>query len=122
MAAAGSLRSNARDMLRFLGACLEPPSGPVGRALELARRPHARIGKRLEIGLCWMISNRPRRPVVVWHNGGTWGFRSFAGFAPSRGTAAVVLSNTARAVERLGFRLVEGPCCVDTSESRAPRL
>jgi len=107
MPAAGSLRSNAEDMLRFLAACLEPPAGPPGPALGLAQKAHARIGKRLEIGLCWMISNRPRRPRVVWHNGGTWGFRSFAGFAPERRTAAIVMTNTARSVDRPGFRLVE---------------
>jgi len=107
MPAAGSLRSSAEDMLRFLAACLEPPAEPPGPALALAQVPHARIGKRLELGLCWMTSNARRRPKVVWHNGGTWGFRSFAGLAPDRGTAAVVMSNTARRVDRLGFRLVE---------------
>lgn len=107
MPAAGSLRSNADDMLRFLAACLEPPAEPPGPALALAQQPHARIGKRLELGLCWMISNRARHPRIVWHNGGTWGFRSFAAFAPEHGTAAVVMSNTARSVDRLGFRLVE---------------
>lgn len=107
MPAAGGLRSNAEEMLRFLAACLQPPTQPPGPALALAQQPHARIAKRLEIGLCWMISNRPRHPKVVWHNGGTWGFRSFAGFAPERATAAVVMSNTARGVDRLGFRLVE---------------
>ena len=30
-----------------------------------------------------------------------------AGYAPERGTAAVVMSNTARSVDRLGFRLVD---------------
>jgi CubicO group peptidase (beta-lactamase class C family) len=108
MPAAGSLRSNAEDMLRFLAACLDPPPEPPGPALALAQEPHARIGKRLEIGLCWMRSNRPRRPTLVWHNGGTWGFRSFAGFVPEDGVAAIVMANTARAVDRLGFRLVEG--------------
>jgi D-alanyl-D-alanine-carboxypeptidase/D-alanyl-D-alanine-endopeptidase len=106
MAAAGGLRSNARDMLRFLAACLAPPREPPGPALALAQRPHARIGKRLEMGLGWIVPNRPRRPRVIWHNGGTWGYRSFAGFAPERATAAVVMSNTARSVDRLGFRLV----------------
>jgi D-alanyl-D-alanine-carboxypeptidase/D-alanyl-D-alanine-endopeptidase len=109
MPAAGSLRSNVRDMLRFLDACLNPTATPLGRALVIAQRPHARIGKRVELGLCWVISTRPRHPKVVWHNGGTWGFRSFAGFAPEHGTAAVVMSNTARSVDRLGFRLVEKP-------------
>jgi CubicO group peptidase (beta-lactamase class C family) len=107
MAAAGSLRSNAEDMLRFLAACLQPPAQPPGPALALAQQPHARIAKRLEVGLCWMTSQRARHPKVVWHNGGTWGFRSFAGYAPARGTAAVVMSNTARSVDRLGFRLVD---------------
>lgn len=106
MPAAGSLRSNARDMLRFLGACLDPSATPLARALALAQRPHARIGKRVELGLCWMISTGPRHPKVVWHNGGTWGFRSFAGFAPEHGMAAIVMSNNARSVDRLGFRLV----------------
>jgi CubicO group peptidase (beta-lactamase class C family) len=104
MPAAGSVRSNVGEMLRFLGACLDPPNG----AFELAQQPQARISKRLEIGLAWLILSRPRKPKVVWHNGGTWGFRSFAAFAPERGAAAVILSNTARSVDRFGLRLVDG--------------
>ena len=107
MPTAGSLRSNVRDMLRFLAACLEPPADGPGRALALAHEPHTRAGRRLEIGLGWIIVSRPKHPRVVWHNGGTWGFRSFAGFAPERRSAAVVLSNAARSVDRLGFRLIE---------------
>jgi serine-type D-Ala-D-Ala carboxypeptidase/endopeptidase len=42
----------------------------------------------------------------VFHNGGTGGFRSFAGFVPGRGTAAVVLSCSARSVDRIGFELL----------------
>jgi hypothetical protein len=36
----------------------------------------------------------------------THGFRSFAAVACDRGIAGVVLSNTARMVDRLGLRLV----------------
>lgn len=107
MDAGGGLRSNLHDMLRFLAACLDPPAEPPGPALALAQQPHARIGKRLELGLGWMILNRPRRPRLVWHNGGTFGFRSFAAFAPEPRAAAVVFSNTARSVDRLGLRLVD---------------
>ena len=85
MPAAGSLRSSAEDMLRFLAACLEPPAEPPGPALALAQVPHARIGKRLELGLCWMTSNARRRPKVVWHNGGPG---AFAALRASRPTAA----------------------------------
>lgn len=108
MPAAGSLRSSVADMLRFLGACLQPPEGSLGAAIDLARRPHADMGRGVQLGLCWVIFARQGQPRVVWHNGGTWGFRAFAGFAPDQGRAAVVLSNTARSVDRLGLQLVEG--------------
>jgi hypothetical protein len=43
----------------------------------------------------------------VWNNGGRWGFRSFAGFAHGQNSAAVVLSNTARSVDRIGLELTQ---------------
>jgi CubicO group peptidase (beta-lactamase class C family) len=107
MPAAGSLRSSVEDMLCFLAACLQPPEGPLGAALELAQRPHVDMGRGVQLGLCWVIFARRGHRRVIWHNGGTWGFRAFAGFAPDRGTAAVVLSDTARSVDRLGLQLVE---------------
>jgi CubicO group peptidase (beta-lactamase class C family) len=107
MPAAGSLRSSAEDMLRFLSACLQPPAERPGPALALAQQPHARLSRRIEIGLCWIISNRRKQPRVVWHNGGTWGFRSFAAFSPESETATIVLSNSVRSIDRLGFRLID---------------
>lgn len=107
MPAAGSLRSSVDDMVRFLAACLQPPDGALGAALHFAQQPRARMGGGQQVGLCWFIVTRRERPRVVWHNGGTWGFRSFAGFAPEQGTAAVVMSNTSRSVDRLGLCLVQ---------------
>ncbi len=41
---------------------------------------------------------------IVWHNGGTGGYRSFLGFWPARDRAAVVLANSAAIdVEAVGF-------------------
>ena len=105
---AGSLRSTAADMLRFLGANLEPPAGPLGAGIELAQRPRARMARRFEIGLGWTIAPVRRRPFRMhWHNGGTGGFRSFAAFVRDAGTAVVVLGNTNRSVDRVGLRMLE---------------
>ncbi len=109
MPAAGSLRSTADDMLRFLAACLQSPPGVLGEALDLAQRPQAKLAARIQVGLCWLILTTPAGNSIVWHNGGTWGFRSFAGFVPDQNRAAVVLSNTARSVDRIGLQLMQDP-------------
>jgi CubicO group peptidase (beta-lactamase class C family) len=107
LAPAGSLRSSADDVLRFLAACLTPPPGELGAALTLAQQPHARSRLGIELGLCWIVSTPRKRPRITWHNGGTWGFAAFAGFAPDLGSAAVTLSNTVRPVDAAGLRLVQ---------------
>ncbi|HEX8830069.1 MAG TPA: DUF3471 domain-containing protein, partial [Longimicrobium sp.] len=44
---------------------------------------------------------------VVWHNGGTGGYRSFAGFRPATGAAVVVLTNSGGpGADDLGFHLL----------------
>lgn len=102
---AGGIRSSARDMISFLRANLEP-DGALGEALALARRPHARVSRRMAVGLCWLIDRRGSA-LVHWHTGGTWGFRSFAALNVGAGTAVVALSNRQRGVERAALRLLD---------------
>ena len=108
LAGAGALRSTAGGMLRFLEANLDPARTPLAAQLERIQRPRHRMGRGMQMGLGWLIvrSPGPYGPLL-WHNGGTVGFRSFAGVARDRGIAVVVLSNTARSVDRLGLRLVK---------------
>ena len=104
---AGALRSTAADMLRFLKANLDPAGTPLAAPLERIQQPRQRMGRGMQVGLGWLIvrSPEPAGPLL-WHNGGTNGFRSFAAVARDRGIAVVVLSNAARSVDRLGLRLV----------------
>jgi CubicO group peptidase (beta-lactamase class C family) len=57
----------------------------------------------LAIGLGWVRLDRPN--LLWWHNGGTGGYRSFAGFRPERRDAVVVLTNQARSVDRIGIAM-----------------
>ena len=108
LAGAGALRSTATDMLRFLEANLDPARSPLADQLERTQQPRLRAAKRLEVGLGWLIARQPGPAgPVLWHNGGTGGFRSFAAVARETGTAVVVLTNTARSVDRLGLRLLK---------------
>jgi CubicO group peptidase (beta-lactamase class C family) len=94
LAGAGALRSTAADMLRFLEHQLRPPDTRLGRAIRLTREPRP---------LGWHT-----RDEVFWHNGGTGGFRSFAAFAEASDTAVVVLSSSARWVDRIGAEILRG--------------
>jgi CubicO group peptidase (beta-lactamase class C family) len=105
---AGALRSTATDLLGFLEANLDPARTPLASQLERTQHPRLRAAKRVEVGLGWLIAHPPGAAgPVLWHNGGTGGFRSFVAFARETHTAVVVLSNTARSVDRLGLRLLK---------------
>ena len=108
LAGAGALRSTATDLLRFLEANLDPARSPLADQLERTQQPRLRATKRMEVGLGWLIARQPgAASPVLWHNGGTGGFRSFAAVARETNGAVVVLTNTARSVDRLGLRLLK---------------
>jgi len=51
--------------------------------------------------------HRCGRPRLIVHNGEPGAFEPSPASHPECGTAAVVLSNTARSVDRLGLRVLE---------------
>lgn len=101
MQGAGALRSTATDIAIFIAAAM---SGRVQDGSG-ATEPRATMNERNSVGLGWMIL-KSRGDEIVWHNGGTGGFRSFAGFSRKTGRGAVVLSNTVIGVDDLGFHLI----------------
>jgi serine-type D-Ala-D-Ala carboxypeptidase/endopeptidase len=93
LAGAGALRSSTNDMLTFLGATLEyvkSPLAPAMAAMLDLRRPTG--VDNLQIALGWHVLTM-RGHEIVWHNGGTGGYRTFIGFDPAARTGVVVLSN-----------------------------
>jgi CubicO group peptidase (beta-lactamase class C family) len=100
VAGAGALRSTAVDVLRYLRAQLDPDRTPLAEAIRLTRQPWE-PHRRMTIGLGWIRMKLPGGEMW-WHNGGTGGFRSFAGFSPELGQASVVLVNDVRGPDRVG--------------------
>jgi D-alanyl-D-alanine-carboxypeptidase/D-alanyl-D-alanine-endopeptidase len=106
LAGAGALRSSANDMLTFLEAflgCRESTLAPAMKAMLEVRRPAGQI----QIGLGWLLISTDGREIV-WHNGGTGGFRAFVGYDPKERIGVVVLSNasTPNGVDDIGFHLL----------------
>lgn len=104
LAGAGALRSTANDMMRLMEAMMGG-KGPLAESIRMAvseRRPAA---PKLAIGLGWHMWEGDRE--IVWHNGGTGGYRSFAGYAAKTGKAVVVLSNAAISADDIGLHLLD---------------
>ncbi|MGH7504287.1 MAG: serine hydrolase domain-containing protein, partial [Longimicrobiales bacterium] len=107
LAGAGALRSTVDDMLTFLAANLDPPESPLGRAIREAHEPRFTTDNpKLRLGLNWHILDTNGR-TLIWHNGGTGGYRSMLVFDPERHTGVIVLSNSNRSVDEIGLHLLE---------------
>lgn len=105
LAGAGALRSDMRDMLVFLKANVGEPRSALERALRTAHEPRAPAGPNMQIGLNW-LTRAVGEDRIVWHNGGTAGFRTWIGFDPARRVGVVVLTNSAHGADDIGFHLV----------------
>jgi serine-type D-Ala-D-Ala carboxypeptidase/endopeptidase len=108
LAGAGALRSTANDMLTFLAANLGYTKTPLAAAMaaEISiRRPTGVPG--LEIAYAWHVITKDGRSII-WHNGGTGGFRTFMGFDPQTRVGVVALSNVSNAegVDDIGRHLI----------------
>ncbi len=108
LAGAGALRSTGNDMLTLVAANLgdvKTPLAPAMAAMLAVRRPAGVPG--MEVGLGWHILTRDGHEII-WHNGGTDGFRSFLGLEPKTGMGVVVLSNaeTPAGVDDIGQHLL----------------
>lgn len=93
LAGCGAIRSNIDDMLLFAKASLNPPEGPLGKAIELAWTQHkpANNGNHA-MGLGWMIA---QDGSTRWHNGQTGGYQSMMLVSRQADCAVVLLCNTA---------------------------
>ena len=107
-AGAGALRSTVNDMLTWIHANADSTSRPLGPTLALTHAPRHEAGSpALTIGLAWHRLRTPLGRTIVWHNGGTGGYRTFTGYDEATGTGIVVLSNTSQSVDEIGLHLLD---------------
>jgi len=109
LAGGGALRSTVNDMLTFVAANLgytKTELAPAMADMLTVRRPTGTPD--LEVALAWHVSTRFGHDIV-WHNGGTGGYRTFIGFDPKSRTGVVVLSNagTPAGVDDIGYHLLD---------------
>jgi CubicO group peptidase (beta-lactamase class C family) len=107
LAGAGAIRSTANDMALFLEAALGLKKTPLDAAFARMRSVSRETGTpELQIQMGWHRFTR-FGTEIIWHNGGTGGYRTWAGFAPAKKLAAVALCNTSFSVDDLGLHALE---------------
>jgi len=106
LAGCGALRSTTADMARYVQANLGLYKNALYTVMQYTHQMREKTGQAdLAIGLAWHILTLSGTDII-WHNGGTGGYRSFIGFIPSRKVGVVVLSNAVFDIDYIGLHLL----------------
>lgn len=106
LAGAGAIRSSLHDMLIYLAANMGLKETSLYPAMQLSHQPrHDKAGNN-QVGLAW-VTSKGADGDILWHNGGTGGYRAFAGFVKETGKGVVVLTNSDKGADNIGFHLLD---------------
>ena len=106
LAGAGAIRSSTSDMSKFIAANLGYVKSPIAEAMELSHKVRHHKAGEMSVALGWHIKNGELGDVI-WHNGGTGGYRAFSGFVKETGKGVVLLSNSTADIDDIGFHLLD---------------
>ncbi|MBL4605448.1 MAG: serine hydrolase [Flavobacteriaceae bacterium] len=105
-AGAGGIRSTAVDMLKYLAVNMGLEKSNLYPAMKLSHKNSSSKESRRIIGLGWFTAKANDDLEIVWHNGGTAGYRAFVGFIKGGDKGVVVLSNSNANISNIGFHLL----------------
>ena len=104
-AGAGAIRSTARDMLKYADANSGKAPGSLGKAMQLTHDTTF-SDNQATIGLGWHYI-QPGDKKVLFHNGGTGGYRTYLAINTQKKIAVVILSNCATSPDQEGNALMK---------------
>ncbi|PIB32664.1 serine hydrolase [Maribacter sp. 4G9] len=106
LAGAGGIRSSTFDMAIFISANLGYTNTELIKAMELTHKVRHNKAGELSVGLGWHIKEGSNGDII-WHNGGTGGYRAFAGFVKESGQGVVLLTNSTNGADDIGLNLLD---------------
>ena len=104
IAAAGALRTNTTDLIKYANANLFTAIAGLNKALLLTHVKTLSKGTN-EVGLGWHFI-KLNDHVILSHGGGTGGFRTTISFDPDKKTAVVILANSAIDLQSEGYKIL----------------
>ena len=115
LAGAGAIRSTTSDMVKFLKANMVTNETTLNKAMKISHQvAYKNKEQKFEMGLGWHYAIDK---TVVWHNGGTGGYRAFAGFIEGTTKGVVVLTNSSQSVDDIGLKFLD-----DTRKLEMPKI
>lgn len=110
MAPAGGLICNANEMSTYLWQMSKPRNKKQAAIINRLTGPGTAIAGSMGVGLGWHYVTRNNQPTIYWHNGGTYGYSSFAAFIKGTGQWVLVIVNRFDANDTvsdvLGMRII----------------
>ncbi len=105
LAGAGGIRSTVNDLVKYVMANMTIAPKQLQEAINLTHKTTFSKAENV-VGLGWILPSKANSNLY-FHNGGTGGFRSFAGFDKERKIGIVILSNATESVDGIGFGLLK---------------
>lgn len=109
LAPAGGLKCTGTEMLRYF-TCMSKPINASSKAIiDSLTQPTLRLSPATSICRAWHTVERKNKPVVYWHNGGTYGFSTFGAFVKETGQFVLVIVNkfdTNNVSDMLGMTII----------------
>ena len=106
LAGAGGIKSDASDLLQYLEFMASQAKHPV---IQSVLTKTASINNQIAIAKGWHTLEQSGKTLMYWHNGGTYGFSTFAAFNPKNQNCIVVVINAFSKndiAERLGIEIM----------------
>jgi CubicO group peptidase (beta-lactamase class C family) len=95
LAAAGSIRSNAQDLLEYGIKTMALMKQPKGAGPLLIKPTYHQDQTTVTLGWHCNHNGTGKGPMIFSHDGGTYGFRTHLSVCPAKQWVAVVLTNLA---------------------------
>jgi CubicO group peptidase (beta-lactamase class C family) len=105
LAAAGCLRSNTADMLKYAALNLFSKDATLKNAIALSHKETFNLGQQ-QIGLNWFIQNWGWGNLL-FHGGGTGGYRSLLAINSTTKNAVIILCNSSTVLDNAGVALMK---------------
>jgi CubicO group peptidase (beta-lactamase class C family) len=110
LAAAGCIRSNTDDMLKYAVMNMPPSANAITdivlkNAISLSHQPTFDAGQQ-KIAINWFIQNWGWGNIL-FHGGQTGGYKSFLAINPTSNNAVVILSNTGVNNDEVGVKFLQ---------------